>query len=258
MSFASFRECMNIIEHPKQVWVRFMHNHPWWQDYGTDFYSVETKPRRRSWLPIYLYFTMLTQSWNQYSRFHQGFGRCFFSIHGFDDVWRECLHQDVFRNQVGCRYVWRSSTEKVGSSTFDSSAFGDFDAWATERSSDVRYYIFWGIVISVFKYHTAFPLVVHLSCRAKWQSGVDNLTSFGFPCYKVRKYLSFKVGFFNFLLAPQKFMNFTSPEWFDGCLVDEISWGISGHEGFQCENTPWNKQFVPETNGHLPTINFQV
>jgi len=28
MSFASFRECMNIIEHPKQVWVRFMHNHP--------------------------------------------------------------------------------------------------------------------------------------------------------------------------------------------------------------------------------------
>ena len=142
------------------------------------------------------------------------------------------------------RYVWRSSTEKVGSSTFYSSWFGDFDAWATERSSDVRYYIFWGIVYLSQKYwHFHWVKLSPVGQKWRWQLDlfwVSMLQTYGNP--------SFKVGFFNFLLAPRKFMNFTSPEWFDGCLVDEISCGHFRSEGFQCENTPWNKQFVPELN----------
>ena len=126
------------------------------------------------------------------------------------------------------RYVWRSSTEKVGRSTFDSSWFGDFDAWATERSSDVRYYNFWGIVYLSQKYW--YCISIGLNSLLSGKSGVDNLTSFGFPCYK-RTEIPPEVGFPTCCCPPE---NSWTSRHLNGSMV---AWlmrfpvGISGHEG---------------------------
>ena len=160
-----------------------------------------------------------------------------------------------FENQVGCRYVWRSSFEKVGSSTFDSSAFGDFDAWATERSSDVRYYIFWERRICVSKI-----LILHfhwVKLSPVGQSGVDNLTSLG-KCCKVRKSL-LKVGL-ELFLPPE---NSWTSRHLNGSMVAWLMRFPLGHfrsrrlsmwkHSLKQTVRPWNKR--PSSNHQFSGVN---